>query len=196
MTNPASDANSKSAPSNAAQATFGGGCFWCVEAIFHRLRGVLVVESGYCNGSHPNPSYEDVCGGETGHAEVIRLHFDPAQISYRQLLEVFFAAHDPTTLNRQGNDVGTQYRSAIFTHDVQQSHEARAFIEHLTQMKIYGDTPIVTEVAPVANYHRAEDYHQLYFERHPYQGYCAVVIAPKVDKFQQAFHDLLRPEGS
>lgn len=195
---PASVSAPESSPAatHLAQATFGGGCFWCAETIFRRIRGVTAVESGYSNGSHPQPSYEDVCGGNTGHAEVIRVQFDPTQVSYLQLLEVFFATHDPTTLNRQGHDVGTQYRSGIYTHDVQQSHEARAFIEHLTQMKVYGEAPIVTEVMPVANYHRAEDYHQLYFERHPYQGYCAVVISPKVDKFQQTFHDLLLPDAS
>lgn len=174
-----------------AEATFAGGCFWCTEAVFLPLRGVVSVESGYSNGHDPVPTYEAVCSGETGHAEVIRVRFDPAQISYRQLLAVFFATHDPTSLNRQGNDVGTQYRSAVFTHDSQQALEARAFIEELNATAVYTQ-PIVTEVTPVANYHPAEAYHQDYFAQHPHQGYCAFVVAPKVAKAQQAFADLLK----
>lgn len=174
-----------------SEATFAGGCFWCVEAVFLGLRGVVAVESGYSNGHDPAPTYEAVCAGETGHAEVVRVRFDPAQISYRQLLEVFFAVHDPTTLNRQGNDVGTQYRSGIYTHDAQQAQTARDFIEQLTMSSIY-ERPIVTEVAPLANYHTAEAYHQRYFEQHPHQGYCAFVVAPKVDKSRRLFPDLLR----
>lgn len=173
------------------EATFGGGCFWCIETVFNQLRGVLDAESGYCNGAHPSPTYDDVCTGRTGHAEVVRVRFDPARVSYRELLEVFFAIHDPTTLNRQGNDVGTQYRSGIYTHTPQQSLQARALIEQLSVDKVF-DTPIVTEVAPVQNYHAAESYHQRYFEQHPHQGYCAVVISPKVSKFRQTFSDLLK----
>lgn len=173
------------------EATFGGGCFWCVETVFNQLHGVIEAESGYSNGHHPNPTYEDVCGGNTGHAEVVRIRFDPKVVSYQQLLEVFFAIHDPTTLNRQGNDEGTQYRSAIYTHNAQQASLARDIIEDLTTSRVYRDT-IVTEVAPVENYHPAEAYHQRYFEHHPGQGYCAVVIGPKVDKFRKTFADLLK----
>lgn len=177
-----------------SEATLAGGCFWCLEAVFLGLRGVLSVESGYSNGHHPAPTYEAVCDGETGHAEVVRVRFDPAEISYRQILEVFFAVHDPTTPNRQGNDVGTQYRSGIYTHDAQQAREARDFIEHLVLSSVY-ERPIVTEVAPVANYHTAEAYHQRYFEQHPHQGYCAFVVAPKVGKARQLFPELLRTES-
>lgn len=173
------------------EATFGGGCFWCVETVFNQLHGVLEAESGYSNGHHPNPTYEDVCGGQTGHAEVVRVRFDPRLVSYQQLLEVFFAIHDPTTLNRQGNDIGTQYRSAIYTHDAQQAGLARAIIEELNISRVYRD-PIVTEVAAVENYHPAEAYHQRYFEHHPEQGYCSVVIGPKVEKFRKTFADLLK----
>lgn len=176
-----------------SEATFAGGFFWCVEAVFLGLRGVVEVESGYSNGHDPAPTYEAVCAGGTGHAEVVRVRFDPAQITYRQLLEVFFAVHDPTTLNRQGNDVGTQYRSGIYTHDAQQAEAARDFIEQLTMSSIY-ERPIVTEVAPLANYHPAEAYHQRYFEQHPHQGYCAFVVAPKVGKSRTLFPDLLRQD--
>ena len=178
-------------PPKLEEATFAGGCFWCIETVFNRVKGVAEAESGYSNGDHPAPSYEEVCTGETGHAEVVRVRFDPHVVSYRQLLEVFFAMHDPTALNRQGNDVGPQYRSAIFTHDAQQAHEARAFIEHLNLSKVF-HSPIVTQVEPVRNYHPAERYHQRYFEQNPGQGYCAVVIAPKVDKFRRTFNDLLK----
>lgn len=174
-----------------SEATFAGGCFWCIEAVFLGLRGVETVESGYSNGHDPAPTYEAVCSGETGHAEVVRVRFNPIEISYHQLLEVFFAVHDPTTLNRQGNDVGTQYRSGIYTHDAQQAQTARDFIEQLAMSGIY-ERPIVTEVAPLANYHPAEPYHQRYFEHHPHQGYCAFVVAPKVDKSRRLFPDLLR----
>jgi peptide-methionine (S)-S-oxide reductase len=176
-----------------AQATFGGGCFWCIETVFNQLRGVILAESGYCNGEHPNPSYEAVCSGRTGHAEVVRVTYDPAQVSFGQLMEVFFTIHDPTTLNRQGNDVGTQYRSGIYTHDSTQAHEARALIESLNQAQVYGQ-PIVTEVEPVRNYHPAEAYHQRYFEQNPHQGYCAFVVSPKVDKFRRTFAELLKKE--
>jgi peptide-methionine (S)-S-oxide reductase len=178
-------------PHTVEEATLAGGCFWCIETVFNQLKGVVEAESGYSNGDDPAPTYERVCSGDTGHAEVVRVRFDPAVISYRQLLEVFFAIHDPTTLNRQGNDAGTQYRSAVFTHDAPQAHEARAFIEHLNVSKVFR-SPIVTEVAPVRNWHPAERYHQRYFELNPGQGYCSVVIGPKVDKFRRGFTDLLK----
>lgn len=185
------DTNPSTAPVS-EEATFGGGCFWCIETVFNQLRGVIDAESGYSNGEHPSPTYDDVCTGRTGHAEVVKVRFDPKVVSYRQLLEVFFAIHDPTTLNRQGNDVGTQYRSGIYTHNAQQALDARAIIEYLLMSKVF-DAPIVTEVAPVRNYHAAERYHQRYFEQNPNQGYCAVIISPKVDKFRQTFMDLLKP---
>lgn len=175
-----------------AEATFAGGCFWCIETVFNQLQGVIEAESGYSNGPHPHPTYEDVCSGLTGHAEVVKVRFDSQRISYQQLLEVFFAIHDPTTLNRQGHDEGSQYRSGIYTHGEQQALQARAMIEHLAISKVFKD-PIVTEVAPITNYHPAEAYHQRYFEQHPGQGYCAVVISPKVDKFRKTFTDLLKP---
>lgn len=164
----------------------GGGCFWCTEAIFDRIRGVEDVQSGYANGHVPQPSYEDICTGTTGHAEVVRVQFDPEVIGLAELLSVFFATHDPTTLNRQGNDVGTQYRSAIFTTDAAQAQISQDVIAELARAGAYG-VPIVTEVAPLDNYWPAEDYHQDYFLKHPQQGYCAYVVAPKVQKFQQAF---------
>jgi peptide-methionine (S)-S-oxide reductase len=167
-------------------ATFAGGCFWCIEAAFNRLQGVVEAESGYSNGQHPAPDYEAVCSGDTGHAEVARVRFDPAVISYEQLLKVFFTLHDPTTLNRQGHDIGTQYRSAIYTHGPAQLDAARAFVAELSRQKVFSD-PIVTQIEPLRNYHPAEPYHQRYFERHPGQGYCAVVIAPKLDKFEREF---------
>jgi peptide-methionine (S)-S-oxide reductase len=169
------------------QATFGGGCFWCTEAVFLRTRGVLKVESGYCNGQHPKPTYDDVCTGQTGHAEVVQISFDPQLVTFGQLLDVFFTVHDATTLNRQGNDIGTQYRSGVYTHSEAQAQEARAHIEALSAHKAFGGKPIVTEVVPIANYHPAEGYHQRYFEHNPKAGYCAYVVAPKVAKFQQAF---------
>jgi peptide-methionine (S)-S-oxide reductase len=171
-------------------ATFAGGCFWCTEAVFSRVRGVYNVESGYSNGQHRKPTYEDVCTGQTGHAEVIRLSYDPAVVSYAELLDIFFTVHDPTTLNRQGNDSGTQYRSAIFTHSPAQAEAAKAHIAALQAEHAYGGAPIVTEVLPLANYHPAEAYHQRYFEHHAYEGYCAFVVAPKVSKFQHTFPHL------
>ena len=170
--------------------TLGGGCFWCTEAVFERVRGVLGVESGYCNGEVPNPSYEAVCTGRTGHAEVIRVTFDPAQITLREILEIFFVVHDPTTLNRQGNDVGTQYRSGIYTHAPEQEAVAR---EVLAEVNAVNRGRVVTEIVPEANYSRAEDYHQHYFVNHPGQGYCAFVVAPKVEKFQRTFADRVKP---
>jgi peptide-methionine (S)-S-oxide reductase len=176
---------SSSSPSTET-IVLGGGCFWCTEAVFDRVQGVLDVESGYCNGQAVNPSYEQVCTGRTGHAEVVKLAFDPAQITLRELLEIFFVVHDPTTLNRQGNDVGTQYRSGIYTTSDAQQQVARDVIAEIEASKTYG-SPVVTEVAPLANYSAAEAYHQDYFVNHPNQGYCAFVVGPKVEKFQKTF---------
>jgi peptide-methionine (S)-S-oxide reductase len=167
-----------------AFATLGGGCFWCLEAVFEELEGVVDVESGYSGGPKPRPTYEQVCGGDTGHAEVVRVEFDPARISYRELLEVFFSIHDPTQLNRQGNDVGTQYRSVIFVHSDEQQRIAAEVIGEL-QSEITGR--VVTEVKPVPEYFRAETYHQEYFRHNPAQGYCMFVVAPKVAKFRKTF---------
>lgn len=171
----------------------GGGCFWCTEAVFDRVQGVLDVESGYSNGHAERPSYEQVCSGTTGHNEVVRLVYDPAQVSVRQLLGIFFATHDPTTLNRQGNDVGTQYRSAVYTTTPEQERETRALVAELEQADLFG-APIVTEILPLANYWPAEDYHQDYYAHHPNQGYCAFVVGPKVAKFRKQFAALLKPE--
>ena len=167
-------------------ATLAGGCFWCLEAVFDDLKGVESVESGYMGGKTANPSYEDVCSGETGHAEVVQLTFDPKQVSFKEILEVFFVIHDPTTLNRQGNDVGTQYRSAIFYHSPEQKATAQQVIANLDAAKIYED-PIVTEVGPASKFYVAEDYHQEYFRRNPAQPYCAFVVRPKVAKFRKHF---------
>ncbi|MCA3236601.1 MAG: peptide-methionine (S)-S-oxide reductase MsrA [Curvibacter sp.] len=172
----------------------GGGCFWCTEAVFDRVRGVVDVQSGYSNGHVERPSYEQVCTGTTGHNEVVRLVYDPQQVSVRQLLGIFFAIHDPTTLNRQGNDVGTQYRSGVYYTTPAQEQEARLLIDELEQGAIF-DAPIVTEVLPLANYWPAEDYHQDYFAQHPGQGYCAYVVGPKVAKFRQQFAALLKPQA-
>ncbi len=169
----------------------GGGCFWCTEAVYVQVRGVLDVESGYSNGHAPEPTYEQVCSGTTGHNEVVKLVYDPAQVSTRELLEIFFLIHDPTTLNRQGNDVGTQYRSGIYFTTPEQEAEARAIIDELTREGAYA-RPIVTEVLAVTNYSPAEDYHQDFFARNPYQGYCLAVAAPKVAKFRQTFARLAR----
>lgn len=168
------------------QAVLGGGCFWCTEAVFLEVKGVTAVESGYCGGHVHSPSYEQICEGNTGHAEVVRLEFDDEQISFRELLQIFFVIHDPTTLNRQGNDAGPQYRSAIFTLDESQRLEAEAVISELTREQVYRD-PIVTEVTPLSNYFAAEAYHQRYFERNPWQGYCRMVVAPKVAKYRKTF---------
>jgi len=168
-------------------ATLGGGCFWCLEAVYEDLKGVVDVESGYSGGTTHAPDYGSVCGGDTGHAEVVRIEFDPLKVSYRQILEVFFAIHDPTTLNRQGNDQGTQYRSVIFTHSDEQREIAK---EVLTEVKNAWDRPVVTELLPAPSYWRAEREHQEYFSHHPGQGYCAVVIGPKVAKFKKTFNDL------
>jgi peptide-methionine (S)-S-oxide reductase len=172
--------------------TLGGGCFWCTEAVFKAVRGVVDVESGYSNGHQSRPTYEDVCGGNTGHNEVVRLQYDPAQISIREVLEIFFATHDPTQLNRQGNDVGTQYRSGVYWHAAEQAAVAHELIAELGHQRVF-DGPIVTEVEPVANYWPAEPYHQDFFERNPYQGYCLAVAAPKVAKLRKTFARLAKP---
>ena len=166
-------------------ATLGGGCFWCLDPIFAQLRGVESSVSGYAGGSAPDPSYEQVCSGRTGHAEVVQVTFDPSVISYRQVLEVFFAIHDPTTLNRQGADAGTQYRSVIFHHSPEQERTAREVIEELGRQGIWED-PIVTEVSPAPDFYRAEEYHQDYFRKNPRQPYCQFVVAPKVAKFRSS----------
>lgn len=174
-----------------SKATLAGGCFWCLEAVFEQLVGVSAVESGYCGGTTVDPTYQEVCSGATNHAEVVQISFDPAQISYDDLLNVFFAVHDPTTLNRQGGDAGTQYRSAIFTHDDAQAAAAIAKIDELTRAKLF-DSPIVTRIEPLATFYPAEQYHQRYFQLNPQQGYCAAVISPKVAKFRKQFADRLR----
>jgi len=178
-------------PSHTQTLVLGGGCFWCTEAVYVEVRGVLDVESGYSNGHAPAPTYEQVCTGTTGHNEVVKLVYDPAQVSTRELLEIFFVIHDPTTLNRQGNDVGTQYRSGIYFTSPEQEAEARAIIDELTREGAYGHA-IVTEVLPLSNYHPAEDYHQDFFARNPWQGYCLAVAAPKVSKFRKTFARLAR----
>jgi len=172
-------------------ATLGGGCFWCLEAVYDDLRGVESVVSGYAGGRVPDPSYEQVCSGTTGHAEVVRITFDPAEVSFRELLEVFFTIHDPTTLNRQGADVGTQYRSAIFYHDDEQKRVAEETIRDLEAEGVWDD-PIVTEVVPLTAFYPAEGYHQEYFARNPRAGYCQVVIAPKVSKFRKQYLSRLK----
>jgi peptide-methionine (S)-S-oxide reductase len=172
-------------------ATLAGGCFWCLEAVFLRLRGVQRVESGYAGGHVENPSYHAVCTGSTGHAEVVQVEFDGKEITFTELLEVFFAIHDPTTLNRQGADVGTQYRSAIFYHDDVQKQEAERMIAELSAQNIW-DKPIVTEVAPLTKFYPAENYHREYYDRNPEQGYCQVVISPKVAKLRQKFSEKLK----
>ncbi len=172
-------------------ATLAGGCFWCLEAVFQELRGVERVESGYAGGRVPDPSYELVCTGTTGHAEVVRITFDPSVITYRDLLEIFFVVHDPTTLNRQGGDVGTQYRSAVFYHSPEQKSEAERVIAELEAAHVWDD-PIVTEVVPFEAFYPAEEYHRDYYRRNPNQGYCRVVIAPKVAKVRKAYFEKLR----
>jgi peptide-methionine (S)-S-oxide reductase len=169
----------------------GGGCFWCTESVYKEVRGVTDVESGYSNGHAKQPSYEQVCTGTTGHNEVVRLEYDPDEVSTRELLEIFFVVHDPTTLNRQGNDVGTQYRSGIYFTTPEQQAEARAIIDELTKDNAFG-RPIVTELKALENYWPAEDYHQDFFERNPHQGYCMAVAAPKVAKFRKTFARLAK----
>jgi peptide-methionine (S)-S-oxide reductase len=172
-------------------ATLGGGCFWCLEAVFELASGVERVVSGYTGGTVPDPTYRQVCGGDTGHAEVVQVTFDPAVLPLRDLLGIFFATHDPTTLNRQGADVGTQYRSAIFYHDEAQKKAAEEVIAELNAAKIW-DRPIVTEVVPLERFYPAEEYHQEYFRRNPGQGYCQAVVSPKVAKFRKQFTNKLK----
>lgn len=173
-------------------AVLAGGCFWCLEAVYERLRGVVRVESGYMGGEVDNPSYEQVCNGNTGHAEVVRIEFDPSEVSFRELLEVFFSIHDPTTLNRQGNDVGTQYRSAIFYLSAQQRDCAQSVVDELTRQRVFS-APIVTEIVPATSFFVAEDYHQRYFEHNPHQPYCQFVVSPKVTKFRKRWANRLKP---
>lgn len=172
-------------------ATLGGGCFWCVEAVFDQLEGVSDVVSGYSGGHVDNPTYRQICDGDTGHAEVVQVRFDPAKLSYRELLEVFFSVHDPTTLNRQGNDVGPQYRSAIFYHSAEQERTATELINELNESRAY-TRPIVTEVTPFERFYPAEDYHQEYFARNGAQPYCQFVVAPKVSKFKKQYAERLK----
>ena len=169
----------------------GGGCFWCTEAVYVKVRGVTDVESGYCNGQTVNPSYDDVCTGRTGHNEVVKLEYDTEQVSTRELLEVFFVIHDPTTLNRQGNDRGTQYRSGIYFTKPEQAEVAQAMVAEIQAEAVF-DSPVVTEILPLQNYSAAEEYHQDFFERNPTQGYCMAVAAPKVAKFKTTFTRLVR----
>jgi peptide-methionine (S)-S-oxide reductase len=178
--------------STKAMATLGGGCFWCLEAVYDEVNGVERVESGYAGGTTLNPSYEAVCSGASGHAEVVQVTFDPQVISYKEILEIFFAIHDPTTLNRQGADVGTQYRSVIFYHTPEQQAAASQVVKELTAAELW-KSPIVTEIVPLTVFYRAEDYHQGYFQQHPEQLYCQFVISPKISKFRKAFLAKLRP---
>jgi peptide-methionine (S)-S-oxide reductase len=189
-TEPAMTASLPSSPARET-AVLGGGCFWCLEAVFDELAGVQSVESGYAGGRDPNPSYEDVCGGRTGHAEVVRIAFDPVVLSFRDLLTVFFTIHDPTTRDRQGNDVGTQYRSVIFCQSPEQRATAQSIIAELSAASLWRD-PIVTEIADAAPFHQAERYHQEYFASNPRQPYCAAVVAPKVAKFRKHFTERLK----
>jgi peptide-methionine (S)-S-oxide reductase len=174
------------------RATLGGGCFWCLEAVYDQMKGVESVESGYMGGANPDPSYEEVCTGRSGHAEVVQLAFDPAIVSFREILEVFFVIHDPTTLNQQGNDVGTQYRSAIFYHSPEQKKVAEELIAELTKQQLY-NRPIVTELVPAVQFYEAEEYHQEYFARNPFQPYCSYVVGPKLSKFRTSFASKLKP---
>ncbi len=180
-------------PPGMEQATFGNGCFWCTEAVFQRLLGVQSVVSGFSGGSVKNPSYQEVCTGTTGHAEAIQITYDPALVSYEELLEVFWQTHDPTTLNRQGNDVGTQYRSVIFTHSDEQKELAEKYKKKLDASGAFAD-PIVTEIVPFTEFYRAEDYHQNYFNDNPRQPYCRFMIVPKLDKLKKVFHEKLKTE--
>lgn len=176
---------------NAEIATFGAGCFWCVEAVFQNLRGVEKVASGYMGGNIDNPTYKQVCSGLTGHAEVIQIHYDPTQISFEELLEVFWGTHDPTTLNRQGNDYGTQYRSVIFFHNENQKHLAEKYKTKLNMERVFGN-PVVTEISAASKFYLAEDYHQNYYNQNSNEGYCTFVIKPKLDKLKKAFSDKLK----
>ena len=178
-------------PTGKEVATLGGGCFWCLEAVYDDMKGIESVESGYMGGSVPNPTYEQVCDGSTGHAEVVRITFDPHVATYQDILQVFFVIHDPTTLNRQGNDAGTQYRSVVFHHTAKQREIAEQTIKRLEEAKVWPD-PIVTQIAPATDFWVAEDYHQEYFRRNPNQPYCSFVVEPKVQKFRKAFMEKLK----
>lgn len=173
------------------QATLAGGCFWCIESALNNVQGVITAISGYAGGALKNPTYEQICSGNTGHAEVVRVNFDPSLLSYRELLEIFFSLHNPTQLNRQGNDVGTQYRSEIFYHDETQKAEALAIIKEIDQDKIWPD-PVVTQVTEINNYYDAEDYHQDYVAQNSHNPYCAMVVAPKLAKFKRTFASKLK----
>jgi methionine-S-sulfoxide reductase len=192
---PASTRASSVSSSNLQTATFGNGCFWCTEAVFEQLRGVKSVVSGYSGGSKPNPTYEEVCTGGTGHAEVIQITYDPAVISFADLLKVFWQTHDPTTLNRQGHDVGTQYRSAVFYHTDEQRETAEQYKQQLDKSGTF-KSPIVTEITRFEKFYPAEKYHQEYFQLNPNQGYCVGVIRPKVEKFKKEFKDLLNDRSA
>ncbi|MFN5238604.1 MAG: peptide-methionine (S)-S-oxide reductase MsrA [Bacteroidota bacterium] len=182
--------NTEISPSGLTEiATLGGGCFWCVEAVYQELRGVLKVESGYTGGRISDPTYREVCSGMTGHAEVVQVTFDPAQLSFADVLRVFFTVHDPTTLNRQGNDVGTQYRSVIYYHTEQQRETAEAI---KTEAAEAWDNPVVTEISAAEKFYKAEDYHQNYYRENPNQGYCSFIITPKLKKFREKFADRLK----
>lgn len=178
---------------NIQKITFGNGCFWCTEAVFKTLKGVKAATSGYMGGHTRNPTYGEVCSGDTGHAEVVEVAYDADEVSFDELLLIFFRTHNPTTLNRQGNDIGTQYRSVIFYHNKEQKDQAEAMIKRLTDEKIFDD-PIVTEVIPATEFYRAEDYHQDYFANNPGNGYCAAVIQPKLYKFAKEFAEKIKPE--
>jgi peptide-methionine (S)-S-oxide reductase len=178
-------------PNKVEVATLGGGCFWCIEAVFDNLKGVISVESGYSGGAIANPTYEQVCTGKTGHAEAVQVTFDPQTISYQDLLRIFFTVHDPTTLNRQGNDMGTQYRSVIFYHDGEQKRIAENVIKEIKAENIW-DSPIVTDLSPFRAFYEAEGYHQEYFANNPNQPYCRTIIAPKVVKFRKMYQDRLK----
>jgi peptide-methionine (S)-S-oxide reductase len=180
-------------PSHIQKITFGNGCFWCTEAIFQAVKGVKKVESGYMGGATKNPTYMEICNGDTGHAEVIGLEYDADEVTFEELLLIFFKTHDATTLNRQGNDVGTQYRSVIFYHNDEQKAAAEAMIARLTEEKVF-DRPIVTEVSPASEFYKAEDYHQNYFTDNPNKPYCAFVIQPKLNKFAKEFTEKIKPE--
>jgi len=176
---------------NFKKATFGSGCFWCTEAVFERVEGIHSVVSGYTGGDIENPTYEQICSGSTGHAEVTQITYDPGITTYDELLQIFWRTHDPTTLNRQGNDVGSQYRSVIFYHDDEQKHLAERYKEDLNASGAWKD-PIVTEIVPLTVFYKAEDYHQNYYENNPNQGYCAFIIAPKLEKFEKVFKEKIK----
>ena len=184
--------NINKTPENLERATLGGGCFWCLEAVYQQIQGVHSVVSGYAGGARPNPSYEEICTGATGHAEIVDILFDPQIVSFRDLLEIFFVIHDPTTLNYQGNDRGTQYRSVIFTHSDTQIQIAHEVVKELEDSKIYS-APVVTQIDAAPTIYPAEEYHQNYFQQHPNQGYCMAVVAPKLAKFRAKFKALIAP---